>query len=62
MGTPERDEGLRKEIIDALISKHGIARNPVMDRTIKDIPELVYALYRKFLDNSRQAGSKVNIR
>jgi hypothetical protein len=53
MGTPERDEGLRKEIIDALISKHGIARNPVMDRTIKDIPELVYALYRKFLDNSR---------
>jgi NAD/NADP transhydrogenase beta subunit len=50
MGTPETYQELREEIIDALAVKIGIAKNPAMDMTIKEIPELVYALYRKLLN------------
>jgi hypothetical protein len=50
MGTPESDEGLRKEIIDALVLSPSMAKSPGRDTTIKDIPELVYAIYRKLLN------------
>jgi hypothetical protein len=50
MSTPEADQGLREVIVGKLCSAPGIAKAQMMDDTIKQIPELVYALYRKLLE------------
>jgi hypothetical protein len=50
MSTPETDQGLRKDIVDTLSNNPSIPKHQVVDQTIKEIPELVYALYRKVLE------------
>jgi hypothetical protein len=49
MSTPETDQALRMEIVDELGKHMCIAKNDVVDKTIKELPELVYALYRNIL-------------
>jgi hypothetical protein len=49
MSTPETDQALRMEIVNELGKHMCIAKNDVVDNTIKELPELVYALYRKIM-------------
>jgi hypothetical protein len=49
MSTPETDRGLRDAIIEIFGTHTWLEIFDVMDETIKEIPELVYALYRKAL-------------
>jgi hypothetical protein len=50
MSTPEADQRLRNAIV-YIIGECGVtASEEVVDDTVKDIPELLYALYRKLLE------------
>lgn len=53
MSTPETDQGLRSEIVDSLSTHDWMVEHEVLEKTVKEIPELVYALYRKLLEKSR---------
>lgn len=54
MSTPETDQGLRSEIVDSLSINDWLVEQEVLEKTVKEIPELVYALYRRLLEKSRQ--------
>jgi hypothetical protein len=47
MSTPETDQPLREMVVDMLVRSPWMPKTEVLDETIKRIPELVYALYRK---------------
>lgn len=52
VSTPDTDQTLRKILTDTCGRNISIPRDPAVDQTIKEIPELLYAVYRKFLDRS----------
>jgi hypothetical protein len=53
MSTSDTDQGLRQVIVRGLGRKLAIVKHEVMVKTVKEIPELVYALYSKLLDEAK---------
>ncbi|KEQ73158.1 hypothetical protein M436DRAFT_46012, partial [Aureobasidium namibiae CBS 147.97] len=55
MGTTETeiDLGLRSAIVDSLSDSDWMVEHEALEKTIEEIPELVYALYRRLLERSR---------
>ncbi|KAI4748072.1 hypothetical protein E4T50_01664 [Aureobasidium sp. EXF-12298] len=51
LSTPSTDRGLRKEIADFLHAHKPVAKTDMMVHTVKDFPDLVYALYCKLLQD-----------
>lgn len=54
MSTPDTDQELRNEIVDSLSVHDWMVMDETLEKTVKEIPELVYALYRKLLEKSKQ--------
>ncbi|KAI4746980.1 hypothetical protein E4T50_02741 [Aureobasidium sp. EXF-12298] len=51
MSTPETEQGMRQVIVDTLGRYPWIAKNEVVNMTVKKIPELLYAFYRRLVKN-----------
>ncbi|KAI4846842.1 hypothetical protein E4T44_04844 [Aureobasidium sp. EXF-8845] len=56
MSTSEMDQGLRKKIVGMINIRTSVTtvRSKILDDTIRQIPELVYALYRKLLEERKK--------
>ena len=56
MGTTENEigQGLRSAIVDSLSDHDWMVEDDALEKTIEEIPELVYALYRRLLEQSRR--------
>jgi len=50
MSTPETDRHLREVIVDILSRDKWLAKRDVVCQTVKEIPELLYDLYRRLMD------------